>query len=379
MKDRQKLITDIDGRIKNTQKLLENSYIALGRYAVAQTTLPGGKIRDLAVEIADFRAAIEATTRTGERIHEITGRIEDIRKNLRQLEKKAERCEKEIIPVYGEFGKTAAGWDDASLPPETREAAAAVKNLQKEVQNTDEKVISLKDSAKEKPFFSKVVEGGKVLILNSSKNMKRRSLDKMYQNFGKVLLQSLKDIPPGAYLDVYRENREKIREAAAETEKLKAEKSALEKELQSLGVEKRFQKRLKDLEIQNEKNNARLTELMRMAGQELYENHRDFGSGSQEADNLMSHIEIHIQREKKYAEEKTMLEAALAYDNLTQKIHELRQELEYEENTVIAHRSAVENLKNIIAETEKERKQFEKKSREGEKRQNHGGHTEHTH
>jgi predicted RNase H-like nuclease (RuvC/YqgF family) len=136
MKDRQKLITNIDERIKNNQELLQNLYVALGNFAGSRDALPGGKIRDLVNEAVNLQAAIKTTTRTGERIREITGRIEDIRKNLRQLEKKAERCEKEIIPAYREFGKIAASdWDEASLPPETREAAAMVKNLQKEVQN----------------------------------------------------------------------------------------------------------------------------------------------------------------------------------------------------------------------------------------------------
>ncbi|MDR3200082.1 MAG: hypothetical protein LBT68_01375 [Spirochaetales bacterium] len=377
MDDKQKLISELDGRIDANQAALAGYYAALGKYASKEgrDALPEGNIRTLLNQITEFQSSIEDAARAGKRILEIVERLEDIRRSVRFLETEAEQLEKENLPAYEEFGKISAdSYEGKSLPREAQEIAAEIQSLRKEAADTDEKVSNLKESAKGKPFLSKVFESGKAMILNSSKSFKLRNLGKLYQNFGRILLRSLDEIPSDAYLNIYRENRRKIEGNAEKTKNLTTEENELDRELRSLGVEKRFQKRLKDLEIQSEKNSCRLDELLKLAGQELYEKHKDFSSGR--AADIAGDIQTCLNRAAEYAEEKKKLEAAIEYDNLTRKIHDLREELESEENAVSAHRTNAENLKTAIEETEKERGRVEKLSREGEKRQENGGNSE---
>jgi hypothetical protein len=380
MDDKYKLVSEIDERLQAGGEVLVDAYAALGRYAVekARDKCPQGSIRALLDQIGEFQSATETTIRTGKRILEIVERLEEIRKTLRHIENENARLETENLCAYEEFGKISAdSCEEMALPPEAREILAAIQDLRKAAADTDEKVSSLKGSAKDKPFLSKVFENGKAMFLSSSKTFKLRSIGKLYQNFGRLILESLDEVPSGVYLNAYRLNRKKIQENAAKAGSLAEEEAALNKELRELGVEKRFQKRLKDLEIQNEKNSSRLEELFRLTGQELYEKHRDFDP--EKAAELVSDIETCIRRNAEYAEEKKRLEAAIVCDNLTRKIHDLREKLENEEKAVITHRTNAENLKTMIAEAEKERKHAEKLSREGEKRQKHGGDTETNH
>jgi hypothetical protein len=136
-------------------------------------------------------------------------------------------------------------------------------------------------------------------------------------------------------------------------------------------VEKRFQKRLKDLELQNEKNFSSLEELLAGAGKEIFENHKDFRSGR--AEGITADIQLCMQRGSEYAEEKKRLEAAVEYDRLTRKIHDLREDLENEEKAAAFHRDKAEKLRTAITETEKERTKFENSGREGAGRHKHGG------
>jgi hypothetical protein len=377
MDDKYKLISEIDGRIQAGAGVLADAYAALGRYAAekAQDKFPDGDIRDLLNQIVEAQSAVGETTRMGKRILEIVERLEEIRRILRQIENENGRLEEENLPAYEEFGKIAAeGRGEEEMPGEAREMLETIRSLRREAADTEEKVSGLRESAREKPLLSRMFESGKAMVLSSSKTFKLRNLGKLYQNLGRLLLQSMEEIPAGAYLNTCRANRQKTRENAAKAGRLEEEEAVLGGELRELGVEKRFQKRLKDLEIQNEKNSSRLEDLFRLTGQEIYEKHRDFDPGK--AAGFVSDIEGCIQRNAEYAEERKRLEAAIAFDNLTRKIHDLREELENEEKAVISHRTNAEKLKTAIEEAEKDRASVEKLSREAEKPQEHGGNTE---
>lgn len=374
MKTRHKLIASIEERIGKNEELLSNLYVSLGRLVVesGKEAARGGAIPGLLTEIAEAKKNAEAAAHMGARIEEIVVKAADIRKALIRLEDEADEREKRNIPAYEEFGKAQVNRETQSLPPSAQEAALAVKKLLREIEEADEKVSGIKDSAKEKPFLSKMFEGSKALFLASSRNFKKRSLSRQYQIFGKALLESLQAVPDDEYLASYRENTRKAREAEAEVDRLTGEEAALERELQSLGVEKRFQRRLKDLEIQNEECTARLVELLKNAGREFYEKNKARGL-TDEGKTLAVDIEAALRRGGEYAAEKKKLLAAIECDNLAQKLHDLKMEMEHEENEVITHRNNVETLRNIIAETEKERLRCEKESREGEELQNYGG------
>jgi len=252
-----------------------------------------------------------------------------------------------------------------------------IREIRKEASETDEKVAGLRDTTKEKPFLAKMMGSGKALLLDSSKNFKLRKVDKLCTSFGRLLLQSKDDIPPGAYLNDYRANRKKQMENAASAKSITVEQAAIEEELRELGVEKRFRKRIKDLEIQNEKNASRLSELFLLTGQELYKKRKDFDDGN--AVDFIDDIENCLQRNAEYTKEKKKLEAAIEYDNLTRKIHSLREKLESEEEAIKAHKSNTEKIKKDIAEAEKDRSRAEKTSREGERQSKNGGNRETKH
>jgi hypothetical protein len=359
MDDKQKLISAIEGRMRTNERNLTNAYAALGKYAAdeAQNAFPEGNVRILLNQIEEFRSAIKTATRMGKRILEIEDRLEAIREMLRRLENETGKLDKKNLPVYEEFGKFCAeSYEESNLPSEARDLFAVIQELRQEEANTNEKISNLKESAREKTFLSRVLENGKAAVLGSSKNFRLRNLTKLYQNFGKAVLQSLETIPPDAYLNVYRTNRNKMRDNAVETENLLKEEAALEEDLGDLGVEKRFQKRLKDLEIQNDKNFSRLEELFAGTGREIFEKYTDFHDGK--AEDFVEEIQSCVRKTAEYAEEKKKMEAAIAYDNLTRKIHDLGEDLESEEKAVITHKNRVAEIKVMIAETEKERTRF---------------------
>ena len=122
-------------------------------------------------------------------------------------------------------------------------------------------------------------------------------------------------------------------------------------------MEKRFQKRVKDLELQNEKNSRQLEDLYRLTGREIHEKHPGFNK--EESASLLSDIDTYIQRISSYREERKQLEAAIQYDKLTRRIHDLREELESEEKAIVTHRANTEKLKKTIGETEEERQALE--------------------
>ncbi|MDR1625586.1 MAG: hypothetical protein LBT33_03520 [Spirochaetia bacterium] len=373
MDDKQKLISEIEGRIQANEESLKDSFAALGGYAAEEVgdAFSEGELRGLLNQIKEFRAAIEITTQTGKRILEIEDRLEEIHKSLRRLENEGQRLEKEHLPVYEEFGRVCAGsYAESDLPPEAREVFLSIQELRQKEASANEEIANLKESSKDKPFLSRVFGNGKAAVLGSSLNFKLKNLGKLYQTLGRIVLGSLETIPPEAFLNVYRTNRKQLQDNEAEGGRLKGEVISLEQELESLGVERRFQKRLKDLELQNEKNFSSLEQLLVSAGKEIFEHHKDFRSGKAEA--VVEDIHLCMQRTAEYAEEKKKLEAAVEYDKLTRKLHDMREALENEEKAASSHRAEAERLKDGIAKTEKEREKFEHLSR-GEKRRKHDG------
>ncbi|MDR1316027.1 MAG: hypothetical protein LBK13_04055 [Spirochaetales bacterium] len=374
MDDKQKLISEIEGRIRTNEENLKNLYAALGEYAAKEAAdgFSGGELRDILGRIKEFQSAIEATSQAGNRILKIEERLEEILKSLRRLENECGGLEKENIPAYEEFGRVCAdSYDEKKLPPEARDVLESIRGLRQEESAANEKISGLKESSREKSFLSRMLGSGRAAVLGSSINFKLKNLGRLYQSLGRIVLSSLETVPPDAFLNVYRANRKQLQENAGLDEKLREEMSALEAELTSLGVEKRFQKRLKDLELQNGKNFAALEELLVSAGKDVFENHKDFRDGR--AEGITADIQLCLERTAGYAEEKKRLEAALEYDRLTRKIHDLKQNIENEERAVALHRDNVEKLKAGVLEAERERAKVEHLSRDGEKRQKHGG------
>lgn len=374
MDDKQKLISEIDGRIRTNEENLKNLYAALGEYAAKEAVeaFPDGELRDILGRIKEFQSAIEATSQAGNRILKIEERLGEILKSLRRLENECGGLEKENISAYEEFGRVCAdSYEEKNLPPDAVEVLESIRGLRQEEAAANEKISGLKESSREKSFLSRMLGSGRAAVLGSSINFKLKNLGRLYQSLGRIVLSSLETVPPDAFLNAYRTNRKQLQENAAQGEKLREELTALEAELTSLGVEKRFQKRLKDLELQNGKNLAALEELLVSAGRKIFEDQKDFRGGR--AEGITADIQLCIERTAGYNEEKKRLEAALEYDRLTRKIHDLKQDIENEERAAAVHRDNVEKLKASILEAERDRAKVEPLGRDGEKRQKHGG------
>ena len=367
MDAKYKLVSEINERIQTGEEVLADAYSALGRYAAdkAREEFPDGNIRAMLDNITETAAAIENASRTEKRILEAVQRLEDLRKDLLHIENENSRMEEENLPAYEEFGRVSADSSgEKTLSAEAQEVRQKIHEIHREGAETDEKVADLRRAAQEKPLLAKMLGTGKAMLLDSSKNLRRRKLGKLHRSLGRLMLQSMEDIPPETLFDVYRANRKKLRENTLRAESLASEQTALEEELRELGVEKRFHKRIKDLEIQNKKNTSRHAELLQLTGKELYEKHKGFGE-EEPAAGLFCDIEDCIQRNAEYAEEKKKLEAAIEYDNLTRKIHDLREKLESEEAAMNVHASNIEKIRKQIAVTEEERSGVEKTNREG--------------
>jgi hypothetical protein len=298
------------------------------------------------------------------RIREAVRRLDDIRGELKILDAESDRIEKENLPIYEHYGRTS--FEDSREEPPAPEAAGhyeGIRHLHAEILAMDEKVSNLKEAPRDKPFLTKLFEGGKVIFLNSSKTLKLRSLEKQYQGLGRLLLE--KGNIPGDpdFLLPYKGNREILAKNAAKAEKLKAEQAALEEEILRLGVDKRYQKRIKDLEIQNDGLGRRLSDLFGVVGREIYEKAPGPAAENETFGALAADIDLLRKRAEENAEELEKARTAVAYDGLSGRLNDLQRRLEAEEEELRGHRARIEALKAEIAETQKEKKKLEKPRR----------------
>lgn len=365
MDDRKRLIAELEDRVRRNLDLRTEAYAVLGRHVAEapQDRFPDGNVSALVREIIQARKTVESNAEKGKRIIEIVKRLDDIRTALRTLETESDRLEKENLPVYEKYGKTFSeqAEEPESLSPAAKAILLSIRELHKDILSADERVLSLKDAPGEKNFMEKLFQGGKVIFLNSSKTIKLRNLEKLFQNLGRVLLESEDSLPDDETLSPYSANRDKKRKNSEKAASFQKEQNLLESELGQLGVEKRYQKRLKDLQIQSDLIETRLTGLYTSLGTEVC------GKSPAEEDARFSAVTAEIEdygkRAAECVAEKAKLEAGLEYDGLTRKMHDLKRSLEAEEEEIREHRSRVESLNASLAEMEKEKRRLEKMRR----------------
>jgi hypothetical protein len=369
MDDRRKLIKELEERSKKNQTLEAQSYAALGEYFFKTYGSTGeeGLFAEKFEEIRLHQGDISANSTKSFRIREIVRRMDDIRSAFRDIEEELDRIEKENLPIYKEVGRTVfeTHRETTADDPVLDRPIADIRGLLFEISTTDEKVTSLKEAPKERSFLEKIFESSKVMFLNSSRALKFRNLEKNYQKLGKLLLEQKTGFIPDSpdmkeFLTPYFTNRDKVKKLSAKAEGLTKEQSALDEELVRLGVEKRYQKRLKDLEIQNEKTAATLQELFLEIGRGVFEKMPEHIPADERLSGLLADIEDFRRRSAENADEMEKLKAAIEVDGLNRKIFELKRSLDVEEEEVRRHQAAAASLKETIAETEKEKKRYDK-------------------
>ena len=372
MDDRRKLIKELEERSKKNQALEARSYTALGEYFF-KTYVGTGNEGPFAAKFEEIRSLqenISANNIKSLRIKEIVRRMDDIRTGILNIEEELGKIEKENLPVYEEAGRTVfeVYRESAADDPDIDRIIIELRSLLFDISTTEEKVTSLKEAPKERSFLEKIFESSKVMLLNSSRALKLRSLEKNYQKLGKSVLEQKSEIFPDSpemkeFLEPYFVNKEKVKKLTSKAEGLNKEQTILDEELVRLGVEKRHQKRLKDLEIQNEKTTGNLQELFLETGRGAAEKMPPDITPNDRLSELLADIEEIRRRGEENSGEMEKLKAAIEFDGLNQKIFELKRSLEIEEEEIRRHQAAAASLKETIAETEKEKKRYDKMRR----------------
>jgi hypothetical protein len=372
MDDRRKLVKELEERSKKNQSLETQSYTVLGEYFF-KTYGGTGEENTFAEKFEEIRmhqGDISANNIKSLRIKEIVRRIDDIRTVLRDVDDEIGRIEKENLPIYEEVGRAVfeAYRETAADDPGVDRIMGEIRGLLFDITSAEEKVSSIKEAPKERSFLDKIFEGSKVMFLNSSRALKLRSLEKNYQKFGKLLLEQKSGFVPETpemkdFLRPYFTNKEKIKKLTSKAGGLTKEQSSLDEELVRLGVEKRHQKRIKDLEIQNEKTAELLRTLFLEIGRGVAEKTPENVLEDKRLSELLADIEDFRNRSAENTGEMEKLKAAMEFDGLNRKIFDLKRVLEIEEEEIRRHQAAAISLKGEIAETEKEKKRYDKMRR----------------
>ncbi|GEM_PF-1749083 len=366
MDDRRRLIAEMEERGKKNAELQAQAYGRLGKFTAESLgeMLPPGPAAEAVQEIRKTIKSMESNSGKIARIREIAARLEAIRREARVLDDEAGEIEKENLPIFEQFGRAA--FQRTGREPVTAEESErieTIRNLQDEISAMDETVSSLKAPPRDKPLLTKLFDGGKIIFLSSSRSLKIRNMEKQFQDLGRVLLEKGGAPEDSGLLESYEANREKLGETRAKIEALKSEGNSLEAELLRLGVDARHQKRIKNLEIQNDGLNGKLTGQYIALGKEVHRTVPAVAEGNEDFRALAADIDLLQKRAEENSDELEKTRAAVLQDGLNRRLNDLRRRLEAEEEELRNRRERIESLKKEIEATRAEKKKLEEPSR----------------
>ncbi len=309
-------------------------------------------------EIADRLEKIDANNKNIRRIEEIAARLAAIDEELQADKRGIRELEEGLGPVYEQVGTVAfrVYKENPFIDQEYVTVFSDMVNNQEEIRDAENELAEIEAGLEQKPFLERVVLKGKVLLLKSRRSSRESALPRLARRAGEQIcagnfIESVDDPAlneaAGPCLDV----KSRVNEIEERDLALREEAETLTVELETLGAEKRYSRRVSEIRRENENLEQALADLFQKLG-EVYRGTLDGEPAEADRKKLLASIrdaekanddrEEHIQR----------LQAAIEVKRLNDEIGRMEGSIKSLQERIERQQAEIESIREKIGETE---------------------------
>ena len=363
MDQRQTLIRDFEKEIETKQKSIQDLLYKTGQYLAENykkdTRLKAQDDYDAAKKMGE---QIDEYSSAKKRIGEIDNRLQDIKEEIGEINTEIETIERSNSPIYEKLGE-AAFLRYKQNPQEFsryRDVFARLGDQSDEIDAIERDIGKLEEPERNRKFFEKIADTGQLAYLKGVRMVRSRILPRLYGETGRELaktdfLDTVTDEDLLRIAEPFLQNRSKLKELEERQKHLLSEEEELHMELQRLGVDKRSDRRIEELdrniEAAEEKKRARLINIGITVRSDTPSSIADDSAYK----DFISSIEENEGKIENYRKNITKLKAAIEADNLARQIERMKETIEDHKHRIEESNREIINLEKRIEESEKEK------------------------
>jgi DNA repair exonuclease SbcCD ATPase subunit len=363
MHDYKRAIGELEkGITKNSAKILE-CLRKLGEYLSYREaeTMPDSAMKELHGRILELRRELPESRQQVKRILQTVAGNEALEREIRGKRQHISELTKKNDEICESIGK-AAYLAYKSLPVAGREHDELFESLEKQEQGLAEleaEQETLQERGKGGKFFNIFRESGRSIYVKGLLSLRRKAVQKTYHEVGKQicstpeLIEQLEDRRLRETLAPYEANEKKIKTVQHELDELLADQEKKWSELKNLGAHRSHQKRVREIETEILRIEAKMQDEFEALGT-LLRNNRSQAVQDPEAASLMQQM-LELEQDTRRKEKRIdRLRAALQIDGLESQLGNLANRISKLEGDIEVRRREVETLRGQIAAGEKE-------------------------
>ena len=363
MDQRKTLIRDFEKEIETKQRSIQDLLYKTGQYLFENykkdTRLKAQDDYDAAKKLGE---QIDEYSSVKKRIGEIENRLSDIKEEIGEVGTEIENIERTNSPLYEKLGE-AAFLRFKKDPQEFsgyRDVFAQIEDQSDEIGDIERDIDKLQEPERDRKFFEKIADKGQLAYLKGVRMVRSKTLPKLYAQTGRELvktdfLDTTTDEDLLKIADPFLKNRSKLQNLEDRRNRLGAEEEELHTELQQLGVDKRADRRIEELdrniEAAEEKLRTRLTNI----GTAVRSDTPSSIADDSPYKDFISSITENEKKIENYRQNIAKLEAAIEADNLARQIERMKETIEDHKRRIEESKREIGNLEKRIEEAEQEK------------------------
>lgn len=363
MDPRKKIITELSRRIAEQGVEARAQLQRLGEYLASQDGAVFGdpEFREIRGRILELREQLPASRQQVRRIMQCMERNAELEEKLRLVGERFGELERENDGICEEVGRLFyASWQGSPPPAELAELFAKVAGQEQELRALLEDQERSRSGRRSGNLFQMIGSAGKGFFLRSAVNFKRKAVARAYTEAGRELCESevggkVSDPALRRRMSPYRENRKKLEELTGEGEALRAAQAELWEELKTLGADKSYQRRVREIERGIQEAEGELEKACLKLG-ELFRARpvRSF-STDPEVKNRLRRAAQAEKESVKHQERIRRIEAAIQIDVLDAQVRAMRGKIEKLTREIRAREREVRSLQKRIQGSDEDR------------------------
>lgn len=363
MDQRKTLIRDFEKEIETKQRSIQDLLYKTGQYLFENykkdTRLKAQDDYDAAKKLGE---QIDEYSSVKKRIGEIENRLSDIKEEIGEVGTEIENIERTNSPLYEKLGE-AAFLRFKKDPQEFsgyRDVFAQIEDQSDEIGAIERDIDKLQEPERDRKFFEKIADKGQLAYLKGVRMVRSKTLPKLYAQTGRELvktdfLDTTTDEDLLKIADPFLKNRSKLQNLEDRRNRLGAEEEELHTELQQLGVDKRADRRIEELdrniEAAEEKLRTRLTNI----GTAVRSDTPSSIADDSPYKDFISSITENEKKIENYRQNIAKLEAAIEADNLARQIERMKETIEDHKRRIEESKREIGNLEKRIEEAKQEK------------------------
>ncbi len=351
----------IGDRLGKTIGKRKTLLIDMGRALIEEGALPEkDPFPALVSEEGAAATAIAEIEGQRDRISSIVARLDGIKQTQNDMGQRQKAIDSELEPKYREIGTEAfrVFRDNPLIDQEYAEIFRALLESHEETRNLERDLQTANAELADKNFLEKVVVRGRVIVLRNRLAIKEGQQRRMYTDAGRQIagtdfVRTIGDPALDEAAAPFLELIEESKRLVAESGVLEDERKSLASELTTLGVERKADHRLAELNKELREAEAKHHDALMALARSAREAKLDSESIASRSEDL-NDVEAEIERDQVLIER---LEKAIEAGRVQADIDQLTAQIERKRQQIASIEADIERLekrRNDLSETEKQ-------------------------